>query len=105
MYRDFLHAGHTGVQHVAYWTEQFDADLKNAEDRGFKVCMSGEVGVKGRFVYFEEPATKAGAYPGTVIELSEVAGPKGRLFKLIREASLGWDGTNPVRAFPDLRTL
>ena len=28
MYRDFLRAGHTGVQHVAYWTEQFDADLQ-----------------------------------------------------------------------------
>lgn len=105
MYRDFLRAGRTGVQHVAYWTEQFDVDLKSAEERGFKVCMGGEVGANGRFVYFEEPATKAGPYPGTVIELSEIAGPKGRLFKLIRETATGWDGKNPVRAFPDLRTL
>ena len=95
----------TDVTRRAYWTEQFDTDLKGAEDRGFKVCMSGEVGANGRFVYFEEPATKSGPYPGTVVELSEVAGPKGRLFKLIREAAAGWDGANPVRAFPDLRTL
>jgi hypothetical protein len=40
-----------------------------------------------------------------VIELSEVAGPKGKLFKMIREASLGWDGSDPVRPFPDLSTL
>jgi hypothetical protein len=40
-----------------------------------------------------------------VVELSEVAGPKGRLFKLIREASLNWDGADPIRAFPDLRSL
>ena len=72
---------------------------------GFSVCMSGEVGANGRFVYFEQPAVRPGAYPGTVIELSEVAGPKGRLFKLIREAAIGWDGSDPVRAFPDLRTL
>jgi catechol 2,3-dioxygenase-like lactoylglutathione lyase family enzyme len=105
MYRDFLRAGLSGVQHVAYWTEQFDTDLKAAQARGFKVCMSGEVGANGRFVYFEEPATGAGSYPGTVVELSEVAGPKGKLFKLIREAAAGWDGSEPVRAFPDLRTL
>jgi catechol 2,3-dioxygenase-like lactoylglutathione lyase family enzyme len=105
MYRDFLSAGYSGVQHVAYWTEQFDADLKRAEDAGFRVCMSGEVGANGRFVYFDEPPIGAARYPGTVIELSEVAGPKGRLFKLIREAAIGWDGADPVRAFPDLRTL
>jgi catechol 2,3-dioxygenase-like lactoylglutathione lyase family enzyme len=101
MYRDFLRAGHQGVQHVAYWTESFDADLGRAEALGFKVCMGGEVGDKGRFVYFETDASQ----PGTVVELSEVAGPKGKLFKMIREASQGWDGSEPVRPFPDLNTL
>ena len=101
MYRDFLRAGHQGVQHVAYWTESFDADLARAEAAGFVVCMGGEVGVNGRFVYFEDRST----LPGTTIELSEVAGPKGKLFKLIREAAQGWDGANPVRPFPDLTTL
>ena len=44
-------------------------------------------------------------HPGTVIELSEVAGPKGEMFRLIREASEAWDGQDPVRPFPDLKTL
>ena len=105
MYRDFLRAGHRGAQHVAYWTENFDADLERAEEAGFRVCMSGEVGDKGRFVYFEEGAAHPGAHPGSVIELSEVAGPKGKLFKLIRDAAVGWDGREPVRAFPDLSKL
>lgn len=104
MYRDFLQAGLKGVQHIAYWTEDFDADLARAEAAGFTVCMGGEVGANGRFVYFDV-ARDNGAYPGTVIELSEVAGPKGKLFRMIREASVGWDGTDPVRAFPDLSTL
>ena len=26
MYRDFLAAGHEGLQHLAYWTERFDED-------------------------------------------------------------------------------
>ena len=101
MYRDFTQAGHRGVQHVAYWTENFDADLARAQAAGFEVCMGGEVGENGRFVYFED----RGTLPGTTIELSEVAGPKGRLFRLIREASVGWDGTDPVRPFPDLSKL
>ncbi|MBP5990012.1 MAG: VOC family protein [Piscinibacter sp.] len=104
MYRDFLQAGHLGLQHVAYWTEDFDADLARAQARGMRVCMSGEVGERGRFVYFA-PSDHPGVHPGTVIELSEVAGPKGTLFRMIREASEGWDGKDPVRPFPDLSTL
>jgi catechol 2,3-dioxygenase-like lactoylglutathione lyase family enzyme len=101
MYRDFRLAGHQGVQHVAYWTEDFDTDLARAEAAGFRVCMGGEVGANGRFVYFEDHSP----LPGMTIELSEVAGPKGRLFRLIREAAAGWDGQEPVRPFPDLNTL
>lgn len=101
MYRDFRQAGYSGVQHVAYWTEDFDADLRRAQAAGLQVCMGGEVGENGRFVYFEDRS----GLPGTTIELSEVAGPKGRLFRLIREAAVQWDGADPVRPFPDLSTL
>ena len=105
MYRDFLRAGHVGTQHFAYWTENFDADLARAESAGFKVLMSGEVGASGRFVYFADQRHHPGWHPGTTVELSEVAGPKGRLFELIREAAQGWDGRDPIRPFPDLTTL
>ncbi|CDM25680.1 VOC family protein [Castellaniella defragrans] len=97
MYRDFLRAGRIGLQHVAYWTEEYDADLERLLAQGFRPKMSGEVGERGRFVYFDTEY-----HPGTVIELSEVAGPKGRLFQTIREAAEGWDGRDPVRPFPDL---
>jgi catechol 2,3-dioxygenase-like lactoylglutathione lyase family enzyme len=100
MYRDFLQAGNTGLQHVAYWTDNYDADLARLEKQGFKAVMSGEVGERGRFIYFDTEY-----HPGTVIELSEVAGPKGRMFDLIRESSVGWDGSDPVRPFPDLSKI
>jgi hypothetical protein len=67
--------------------------------------MGGEVGENGRFVYFEDRSGHPGAHPGTVVELSEVAGPKGKLFTLIREAARNWDGKDPVRPFPDLTRL
>jgi len=100
MYRDFLKQGHTGLQHVAYWTQDYDADLARLLAQGFRPVMGGEVGENGRFVYFDTEF-----HPGTVIELSEVAGPKGKLFDMIRAAADGWDGSDPIRAFPDLNTL
>ncbi|TCT09931.1 glyoxalase/bleomycin resistance protein/dioxygenase superfamily protein [Tepidamorphus gemmatus] len=100
MYRDFLEAGNRGLQHVAYWTQDFDRDLARMVAEGFRPRMSGRVGANGRFVYFDREA-----HPGTVIELSEVIGPKGRMFDMIRAASQDWDGTDPIRPFPDLSTL
>ncbi|MFQ5515569.1 MAG: VOC family protein [Myxococcota bacterium] len=93
MYRDFLEAGHEGLQHVACWTERFDADLSRLLAAGHEVGQSGQVGgPEGRFVYF---ATQA--HPGTVIELSEISGPKGKAFEHIAEVARTWDGSDPIR--------
>lgn len=97
MYLDFLHAGHTGAQHFAYWTTNFDTDLARLLAQGLMIGMRGSVGAGGRYVYFETEF-----HPGTVIELSEISGPKGTLFRQIREASENWDGHDPIRPFPDL---
>jgi hypothetical protein len=100
MYRDFTQAGRSGLQHVAMWTSDYDSDLARLIAQGFKPIMQGEVGSRGRFVYFDTEY-----HPGAVIELSEVAGPKGEMFRLIREASIDWDGHVPVRPFPDLSKI
>lgn len=92
MYRDFLAAGHEGLQHVAYWTTTFDTDLARALDAGYAIGQSGRVGDRGPFVYFQTEG-----HPGTVVELSDISGPKGRMFKRIAEAAHGWDGSDPIR--------
>jgi len=92
-YRDFLAAGREGLQHVAYWTTSFDADLARIRARGIEVAQSGQVGgPSGRFVYL---ATET--HPGTMVELSEVSGSKGRFFEHIAELARGWDGSDPIR--------
>ena len=53
MYHDFLQAGHEGLQHVAYWTTTFEADLARALDAGYVIGQSGRVGDPGRFIYFQ----------------------------------------------------
>jgi hypothetical protein len=98
MYRDFLAAGREGLQHVAFWTEKFDDDLRRARAAGFEIAQEGRFGgANGRLVYFS-----AEAHPGTVIELSEISGPKGPMFRRIAEAAVGWDGTDPIRGVASL---
>lgn len=93
IYKDFLDAGYEGLQHVAYWTETFDVDLERMRELGFAPIQSGYAGgPDGRFVYFEEQG-----HPGTMIELSEVSGAKGKFFEHIRDTANGWDGSDPIR--------
>ncbi len=93
MYRDFLAADREGLQHVAYWTETFDADVERLAAAGYTVGQSGAIGgANGRFVYYTTEA-----HPGTVVELSEVSGAKGRFFRLIAEVARDWDGSEPIR--------
>ena len=93
MYRDFLAAGREGLQHVAYWTNDFEADLSRCLDAGFKVGQQGVAGgANGRFVYFDTET-----HPGTVVELSDSSGAKGKFFEHIAELARGWDGSDPVR--------
>ena len=93
MFRDFLAAGREGLQHVAYWTGSFDRDLERSLAAGFQMGHSGcSGGPDGRFVYFDTET-----HPGTVVELSEVSGPKGAFFAHVREAAKGWDGRDPIR--------
>jgi catechol 2,3-dioxygenase-like lactoylglutathione lyase family enzyme len=99
MYRDFLAAGHEGLQHVACWTRDFDADLARLEALGYRVGQSGCIGASGRFVYFETQA-----HPGTVVELSEISGPKGRFFQHIADAAGSWDGSEPIRRLGEIET-
>ena len=99
LYRDFLQAGNEGLQHLAYWSENFAADRARALDAGYRIGHEGVTGSFGPFAYFDTES-----HPGTVIELSDIGGPKRALFRTIRQASENWDGSDPVRPFPPVET-
>jgi hypothetical protein len=94
LYKEFTDAGRYGLHHIAYWTLEFDARLADLAKAGYQVAMSGSIGANGRFAY----ALKTDD-PDTIIELSEIAGRKGKTFEMIAEAARTWDGTNPIRRF------
>jgi hypothetical protein len=93
MYKEFLDSGREGLQHVAYWTKEYQAVYDRVLSLGYKVGHEGQIGgEQGRFAYFDTEF-----HSGTVIELSDVSGPKGGFFEYVRQASVDWDGGDPIR--------
>ena len=91
MYRDFLRAGHEGMQHWSSWPADYDARLAWALARGYTIGQQGD-SARGRFVYLWNEG-----HPGTVIEMADLTPARDRIFRGIREAAQGWDGRDPVR--------
>ncbi|MBR0825870.1 VOC family protein [Bradyrhizobium manausense] len=93
MYKEFLDRGREGLQHMSYWSTDYQALYDRALSLGYKVGHEGQIGgPQGRFAYFDTEA-----HPGTVIEISDISGAKGRFFEHVRQAALGWDGSRPIR--------
>lgn len=93
MYRDFLESGREGMQHIAYWSNDFQTLLDDALAAGYTVGQEGSIGgEQGRFVYLDTELEQ-----GTVIELSDISGPKGQFFQYIRDVAASWGGSDPIR--------
>lgn len=94
LYRDTLARHGECAQHLAYWTmDRFDQWCRQLRELGYVEGHSGRMGAqRGRFAYFLRPD-----FPSAMIELSESTGGKAEYFEEIREASIGWDGRDPVR--------
>ncbi len=96
LYREFLDSGREGFQHISYWTTDYQALYDRALSLGYAVGHEGSIGGEhGRFAYLEREDARAG---DTLIEISDISGPKGAFFERVREAAAAWDGSDPVRA-------
>ena len=95
LYREFLDGGREGFQHISFWTTDYQALYDRALSLGYSVGHEGAIGGEhGRFAYLERDDARAS---DTLIEISDVSGPKGAFFEHVREAAAGWDGSDPVR--------
>jgi hypothetical protein len=93
MYRDHLRAHGEGLQHMSYWTTDYQSLYDRAIAAGFVVGHEGQIGgPQGRFAYFETTG-----HAGTVVEISDISSGKGRFFGHVRKAAENWDGSDPVR--------
>jgi catechol 2,3-dioxygenase-like lactoylglutathione lyase family enzyme len=88
----FLDQFGEGMQHIGYYTHQFEVDQASLDAAGLTVVQKGNA--NGSRVAFYEGA---GGPAGAVIELSELTERKAAYFATISEAARNWDGTDPVR--------
>lgn len=96
LYREFLDSGREGLQHVAFWSTDYQALYDEMLSRDYELGHEGQIGgEQGRFAYFDSGSQRGGRM-GSVIEISDVSGPKGRFFEAIRKAAVAWDGEAPV---------
>ena len=93
MYKEYIDSGREGMQHMSYWSRDYQSLYDQSLSRGYVVGQEGQIGgPQGRFAYFDTQA-----HQGTVIEISDISGTKGKFFEHIRRASVEWDGANPIR--------
>jgi hypothetical protein len=93
MYKDFLDAGHEGLQHVSSWEADIDQKIADLTAQGHRIGQRGSMqdGVI-KFVYFETEL-----HPGTVFEISNMAGDLAFMPEAIAQAAREWDGSDPIR--------
>lgn len=91
MYLDFLESCGEGLQHLAFWPDDYEAAYRSAIESGYVVGQEGEL-PRGRFVYF-----KSDGPPGTVFEFNEITPVRREIIETIANAGRAWDGRDPIR--------
>jgi hypothetical protein len=81
-----------GFHHWGVLTQAFDADVDRYRALGYEEAFSDRLPSGARVVYMD--ATRD--LPG-MIELVEHTAEQERVYTEIYQASVGWDGTDPVR--------
>jgi hypothetical protein len=93
LYKDFLDAGREGLQHVSSWDADLDALVEKLTAAGHSIGQRGSM-QEGlvKFVYFDTET-----HPGTVFEVSNMAGELAYIPEMVSDAARDWDGTEPIR--------
>lgn len=91
-WHQFLRARGGGIHHVSVWTDDYDAMVASARERGLAIEVTGHLAGGVRYTYFRAPSP---ADP--LVEISELIPEVVSLYAMLRDAARDWDGTDPVR--------
>jgi hypothetical protein len=92
IYTEFTAAHGRGLQHVGVVTEALDAQLERLQSLGITPVQWGTTAAGMKFAYLNSDA-----HPGGMIELMERGPALDAFFAKVRAASIGWDGSRPLR--------
>lgn len=94
-YKDFLDGGREGLQHIAFWPENYDQACSDLEAQGFREVFAMYLEDGSRNVaYYETPPAI-----GVMVELVPWTPARAAYFGRIKSIVDRWDGTRPVRRF------
>lgn len=92
-FRDFIDAGHEGLQHLAFGTDDLASDLQGLARDGYSVIYQCEVSGRGPLAYL---ATES--HPGTMVELVQMTPGRRSVYERVAQAARDWNGEDPIRA-------
>jgi methylmalonyl-CoA/ethylmalonyl-CoA epimerase len=81
-----------GLHHTCVLTDDIAKARKTALAAGAGILVEADVGEDGGVLYVD-----TGGGPGSIVEILQPASGSGALFDMIKTASVGWDGRDPVR--------
>jgi hypothetical protein len=92
LYKDFLDAGQEGLQHIAYWPEDYEAAKRQALAQGLAVGQEGSIAGRGGFIYYQTTG-----HHGTCVEFAEFNAYRQYQFAEMERVCRAWDGSDPIR--------
>lgn len=92
VYRDVIDKRGFGFHHWGVGTTNFDQDVKRYVGMGYETAFSAITPVGDRVAYMDATADLPG-----MVELIEMGDVTEKLFTGFYQASIGWDGNDPVR--------
>lgn len=96
IYTDYAGAKLGGLQHLGVMTDSVPAHLERLAVHGVTPVQVGATGNGIRFAYVNTDRLP-GASPGGMIELIEHGPAIDGFFHVVKKASIGWDGRDPLR--------
>lgn len=91
-YRETQQQSGWGFHHYGVSTPDFDASCRTFADKGYEQVLTATAAIGARAAYFDTRQPLFG-----MIEVIEMRPEVEALWTLIQQASVGWDGSDPVR--------
>jgi hypothetical protein len=84
--------GNAGIHHVAHFVDDFATAAARLADGGHGEVLYAETTTGMPFAFHD-----GGRERGHLIEIYERTAPLARFYEMVRAASVGWNGADPVR--------
>jgi methylmalonyl-CoA/ethylmalonyl-CoA epimerase len=96
IYRGDFGIGGETLHHTCILTNDMAKARALSDAAGAKILVEGKVGDDGHVIYVD-----TGNGPGSIVEILQPSSGSDGLFAMIKAASVGWDGSDPVRKLGD----